>query len=320
MSATSKTVSGKPPARSGSKRARSANKPKVGKYTLAQLLGRGGFGEVHVGVQKTGRRVAIKLLDATLTGDEDAVTRFKREAETIRRLDHPNIVRLLEVGTSRNRHFIAMELVHGGSLRALMNRTPDRDHARKVLAALTDAARGLAYAHDQGIVHRDVKPANILVTRSGKAKVADFGLARSIDQSSMTATGMVVGTVSYMSPEQAMGKRATNASDVYSMGILLYEVATGAAPFESDNAIGFIYQHVEVEPARPVVREPYPPELGQLALACLKKDPAERPTMAHVADRLAAIEPKSPRRWRLVVLLVLLLLAVTAYLLLGPGL
>lgn len=320
MSASSKTVSSKPSSRSGSKRARSANKPKVGKYTLAQQLGKGGFGEVHVGVQKTGPRVAIKLLDATLTRDAAAVARFKREAATVRRLDHPNVVRLLEVGTSRNRHFIAMELVHGGSLRSLMNRTPDRDHARKVLASLAGAARGLAYAHDRGVVHRDVKPANILVTRSGKAKVADFGLARSIDHSSMTTEGAVLGTASYMSPEQATGKRATNASDVYSMGVILYEVATGATPFQSDNLFGFIYQHAEVEPSRPVVRAPYPPELGQLALACLKKDPAERPTMALVADRLAAIELASPRRWRLVVLLVLLLLAITAYLFLGPSL
>jgi eukaryotic-like serine/threonine-protein kinase len=312
------TASSKSAPRSGAKRAGSASKPKVGKYTLAQLLGRGGFGEVHVGVPKAGPRVAIKLLDATLTRDEDAVARFKREAETVQRLDHPNIVRLLEVGASRNRHFIAMELVHGGSLKALMNRTSDRDHARKLLAALADAARGLAYAHDQGIVHRDVKPANILLTRSGRAKVADFGLARASDQPSMTTDGKVLGTASYMSPEQARGKRATQASDVYSMGVLLYEVATGATPFQSDNPLGFLYQHAEVEPPRPVVRAPYPPELGQLALACLKKDATERPTMARVAERLAAIELGRPRRWRLIALLALLLLALAAYVLLGP--
>jgi serine/threonine-protein kinase len=227
-------------------------------------------------------------------------------------------VRLLEVGTSRSRHFIAMELVHGGPLKALMKRTPDRDHARKLLAALAGAARGLAYAHAQGVVHRDVKPANILVTRAGKAKVADFGLARAIDQSSMTTDGKVLGTASYISPEQARGQRATGASDVYAMGVILYEVATGATPFQSDSPIGYLYQHAEVEPPRPAVRAPYPPELGALALACLEKVPAERPTMARVADELAASEPARPRRIRLAVLLALLRLALTPDVLLGP--
>ena len=292
---------------------------KVGKYTLAQPLGKGGYGEVYAGVQKSGPRVAIKLLDPTHSRDDDAVARFKREAETAQRLDHPNIVRLFDVGSSRNRHYIVMELVHGGTLKTLMNRELDLDRCRKILSVLADAARGLAHAHEQGIVHRDVKPANILLTRSGKAKVADFGLARAIDHSSMTTAGKVLGTAAYMSPEQARGLRATDASDVYSMGIILYEVATGAVPFQSDNQLGFLYQHAEIEPAHPKMRAPYPPELGGLALACLKKDADDRPTMAQVATQIDAISLRRPRRFlRLAVLLALLLLAIAAYVLLGP--
>jgi eukaryotic-like serine/threonine-protein kinase len=298
--------------KSGAKRGHAA---KVGKYTLALPIGKGGYGEVFVGVQKSGPRVAIKMLDASHCRDEDALLRFKREAETARRLEHPNIVRLIDVGSSRNRHYIIMELVRGGSLKALMSREPELERARTVLAVLVETARALAYAHERGIVHRDVKPANILVTRSGKAKVADFGLARAIDQSSMTTHGKVLGTAAYMSPEQARGLRATNASDVYSIGIILYEVATGAAPFQSDNQLGFLYQHAEVEPPAPAVRAPYPPALGELALACLQKDSADRPVMTYVADRLAAISLRPPRRFlRLAILFALLVIAIAALL------
>jgi eukaryotic-like serine/threonine-protein kinase len=294
---------------------RTAARTKVGKYELAQQLGKGGFGEVFVGVPKSGQRIALKLLDATLTRDDEALVRFKREGETARRLDHPNIVRVFEIGASRKRHFIAMELVHGGSLKTLMDRPVDPEQAQKLLGALADAARGLAYAHAQGVVHRDVKPSNILLTRSGRAKVADFGLARAIDQSSVTTDGKVLGTAAYMSPEQARGQRATEASDVYSLGIVLYEVATGATPFQSDGTLGYLYQHAEVDPQRPVMRAPYPAELGALALACLAKDGVDRPAMSEVAERLAAFAVVTPRRWWLVILVLVALaaMAIAAY-------
>jgi serine/threonine-protein kinase len=267
---------------------------KIGEYTIAEILGTGGYGEVYACTPRAGRKVAIKVLDAAHMRDADAVERFKREAETARRLEHPSIVRVLDVGSSRGRHFLVMELVSGGALHKLLRKSPP-DPAR-ILAALADAAQALAYAHAQGVVHRDVKPSNILLTRVGKAKVADFGLARAVDQSSMTTEGKLIGTAAYMSPEQVRGERATSAADVYAMGIILFEAITGKLPFESDSHLGFLYQHAEVDPPRPEVRPPFAPALGKLALECLAKDPSARPTMARVAERLAASALIRPRR------------------------
>jgi eukaryotic-like serine/threonine-protein kinase len=295
---------------------------KLGKYTLDELLGTGGYGEVYVGKPATGRHVAIKVLDAVHARDEDAVERFKREAETARRLEHPNIVRVLDVGSSRGRHYLVMELVGGGSLHRLLRRA-DPDPAQ-LLGVLADAANALAHAHAQGVVHRDVKPANILLTRAGRAKVADFGLARAMDQSSLTTEGRLLGTATYMSPEQAKGDRATAASDVYAMGIMIYEAVTGKQPFESDNQLGYLYQHAEVEPPRPTVRPPFPASLGMLALACLAKDPRTRPTMAEVAARLTAatlVEGRRVRRALIIagiVVAVLMLLVIAVPRILDP--
>jgi serine/threonine-protein kinase len=274
------------------KRQRSA---RLGEYRLANVLGTGGYGEVYVGKPATGRKVAIKVLDAVHVRDEDAVERFKREAETARKLVHPSIVRVIDVGSTRGRHYLVMELVSGGSLHKLLRR--DRADPARVLAVLVDSARALAFAHEQGVVHRDIKPANILLTRAGRAKVADFGLARAVDHSSMTTDGKLIGTASYMSPEQARGERATSAADVYSMGVMIYQAVAGRLPFESDSHLGYLYQHAEVEPPRPEVRPPFPAALGKLALDCLAKDPAARPTMARVAERLAAAELVRPRRF-----------------------
>jgi serine/threonine-protein kinase len=257
---------------------------KLGKYTLTQVLGQGGYGDVHLGATLAGPKVAVKVLNAAASRDEDTVTRFKRESDTAQRLAHPGIVRILEVGSSRGRHYIVMELVRGGSFRKLLER-PDVPPST-VIAVLAEVAHALAFAHAQGVVHRDVKPANVLLTRSGRAKVADFGLARSVDQSSLTTEGRILGTAVYMSPEQVRGQRATAASDVYSLGIMIYEAITGELPFSAETQLGFLYQHAEVEPPPPVVRGGYPNALAQLALACLAKDAAARPSMAEVAAAL----------------------------------
>jgi serine/threonine protein kinase len=270
---------------------------KVGKYTLQSLLGQGAYGEVHLGVPSAGPRVAVKILSATAARNADTVTRFQREAATARRLDHPSIIRILDVGSSRGRHYLIMELVHGGSLRRLLERGTAQP--ARVLAVLAEVAAALAYAHAQGVVHRDVKPENVLLTRAGRAKVADFGLARTVDQSSLTTQGRILGTAVYMSPEQVRGQRATAASDVYAFGVMLYEAITGDRPFTADTQLGYLYQHAEVDPPRPVIRGSYPAALAGLALACLAKEPGDRPAMSEVAARLAAATRVRPRTRRL---------------------
>jgi serine/threonine protein kinase len=291
---------------------------KVGKYTLKAMLGQGGYGDVHLGVPRTGSKVAVKILNANASRDEDTVARFRREADTARRLEHPSIVRIMDVGSSRGRHYIVMELVHGGSLRHLL--THDDPPPDKVLPVLAEVARALAFAHAQGVVHRDVKPENVLLTKAGRAKVADFGLARAIDQSSMTTEGRILGTAIYMSPEQVRGKRATAASDVYAMGIILYEAITGARPFNADSQLGYLYQHAEIEPPRPVIRGSYPAALASLTLACLAKDPDDRPTMVEVADRLAAAAQVRPRRVRPAWIAIPLLAILCALMIAVPSL
>jgi serine/threonine-protein kinase len=291
---------------------------KVGKYKLKAILGQGGYGDVHLGVPLAGPRVAVKILNANASRDADTVTRFKREADTAQRLEHPHIIRILDVGSSRGRHYIVMELVRGGSLRRMLER--ETTPPGKVLSVLAEVATALAFAHDLGVVHRDVKPENVLLTRAGRAKVADFGLARAIDQSSLTTEGRIVGTAIYMSPEQVRGQRATAASDVYAMGVMLYEAITGGRPFNADSQLGYLYQHAEVAPPRPVIRGRYPASLAALALACLAKDPADRPTMAEVAARIRTASHARTRIARLVWIAVALVVILCALAIALPSL
>ncbi|MFE4423429.1 serine/threonine-protein kinase [Streptomyces sp. NPDC056817] len=240
-----------------------------------------------------GRPVAVKLL---LAGgvDPTAAARFHQEAQTTARLSHPNVVAVYDFGQADGRLYLVMEMVQGHSLaERLASGRPLTPH--EVAAIGSQTASGLAAAHHQGIIHRDIKPANLLQVQDGTVKVVDFGIARLADDTAaaLTSAGMIVGTVSYLAPERALGKDAGPASDMYALGCVLYELLAGHPPFCADTPTALLYQHVQETPLPPhSVGAELPVELEQLVLALLAKEPESRPDAERVADWLSA-----PERW-----------------------
>ena len=256
---------------------------RVGDYELLEELGRGGMGVVYRARQiSLGREVAIKfLLHGALAGDQ-AMARFRAEAEAVAGLRHPNIVVIHEIGEDRGRHFQAMELVKGRSLAGVSRESPlPAARAARYLRSIADA---LHYAHEKGIIHRDLKPANVLIDHRDEPLVGDFGLAKRIQETpsaqasvELTLTGQVVGTPAYISPEQAAGVAVDARSDVYSLGALLYDLVTGRPPFVGESATQVLRQVMEVEPVAPRLLNPsLPGDLETICLKCLEKEPARR--------------------------------------------
>jgi serine/threonine-protein kinase len=234
-----------------------------------------------------GRTVAVKLLHDCFTDDDELVERFRREASTAANLDHPHIVAVYGRGESNGIHYIAMEYVRGRSLRSLI-----REEAPLAPARAIDLAVQLLLAvrciHGRGIIHRDLKPHNAIVAAGGKLKLIDFGIARA-DESDITQTGMVIGTAQYVSPEQAQGNRVTFASDLYSIGVILYEMVTGHVPFEADTVVAVLLKHVKSRPAPPKKRAPrITDELNGIVMRALEKGPSSR--FADADAFLAALE------------------------------
>jgi beta-lactam-binding protein with PASTA domain/predicted Ser/Thr protein kinase len=255
-----------------------------GRYKIIRKLGAGGMADVYLAEdQELGRRVAIKILNDRHAADDQFVERFRREAKNAAGLSHPNIVSIYDRGDSEGTYYIAMEYLDGRSLKELIvarGSAPVRtaiEYARQVLAALSAA-------HKQGIVHRDIKPHNVLVGPEGRLKVTDFGIARS-GASQMTEVGSIIGTAQYLSPEQARGSQVDQTSDVYSVGVVLYELLTGQVPFTGDTPLEIAMKHLSEVPKPPSeLRDDVPPDLDMVVLRALAKDPSERYQSAEEMD------------------------------------
>src|SRR5882672_2218109 len=266
---------------------------RVGPYEILGPLGAGGMGEVYRAKDaRLSRDVAIKVLPKQLAGDDDFLGRFEREAKAVAALSHPGILAIFDFGTHDGLVYAVTELLEGETLRARL--ASGALPARKAVDLAIQIARGLAAAHDKGIVHRDLKPENLFVTRDGRIKILDFGLARAADAPSgdnatqtptrveLTSPGAVLGTVGYMSPEQVRGTAADARSDIFSLGCVLYEMLTGTRAFSKDTAAETMTAILHEDPApAPAGSSPVSGPLRAILDRCLEKDPNERFRSAH---------------------------------------
>ena len=259
------------------------------RYELAEIVGTGGMSTVYrAHDQLLERDVALKVLHPHYAGDEDYVERFRREARSVAQLSHPHIVTVIDRGEDDGQQFIVFEYVDGENLKQLVERTGPLP-TRRAIELAVEIADALAFAHEHGLIHRDVKPQNVLLTPDGDAKVTDFGIARSLEvEHGMTQTGTVLGTSNYLSPEQAGGKATTPSTDVYSLGVVVYELLTGEVPFPGENFVAIAMKHINDPPPDLLEQRPdVPLRLAAAVDRALEKDPARRfATMAQFASEL----------------------------------
>ncbi|MCF0222783.1 MAG: serine/threonine protein kinase [Fibrobacter sp.] len=246
-------------------------------YELLGTLGKGGMGNVYKALdKKLKREVAFKILDSS--SDQEAIQRFYMEAQAMKELDHQNIVHVFDFGQQNNQLFIAMTYVQGTNLSEIL-RNKEQLSFEAIDLIIRQIARGLLYAHSKGIVHRDVKPSNIMLTRDNRVYIMDFGISyiREMEKERLTRTGMTMGTPEYMSPEQCHGDSVTLQSDIYSMGVILYEMTCGRLPFEGNRPVEIALKHVQDQPPAPeLFRKDMPRGLSELILKCLRKKLNER--------------------------------------------
>lgn len=247
------------------------------RYRIQDKIASGGMGSVYRALdEKLGREVAIKILAPNLAEDSSFVERFRREARAAAGLRHPNIANVFDAGEGDGCHFIVMELAEGRDLARVLREEGPLDHERAI-QVLDQICLALGHAHSAGIIHRDVKPANVIVSDAGSVKVTDFGIARAADDSKLTATGSVLGTAHYISPEQAEGKPLSSTSDIYSLGIVMFETLTGALPFTGDSLMAVAMRHInDPMPLPSSIDSKVPPALDRIVERATRKDPSTR--------------------------------------------
>src|SRR3954453_2868848 len=269
-----------------------------GRYKLEAKLGSGGMSTVYLARDTTlDRQVAVKVMHREMSEQADQLQRFRQEARAVAKLSHPNVVAVIDAGEDGGHPYIVFEYVEGETLKQRINRIGALD-AQEALAYAIEIARGLTVAHARNMVHRDIKPQNVLIDAEGRAKLTDFGISRQLEQDGMTATGRVLGTTDYVAPEQAMGQAVDRRSDVYSLGVVLYEMLIGQVPFHADSQVGVAMKHVNEE--LPDVQRRRPEVSAAVALGVERataKDPAERyqDVSAMIDDLETALEVEAAR-------------------------
>jgi serine/threonine-protein kinase len=259
------------------------------RYEIIRRLGSGGMADVYLARDtQLGRQVAIKVLYKRYASDDEFVARFRREAQSAAGLNHPHIVSIYDRGEAEGSYYIAMEYLEGRSLKDVVSEEGPLEPARSIEYA-EQILRALQFAHEHNVIHRDIKPHNIVINGRGQVKVTDFGIARAGTSPAMTETGSIIGTAQYLSPEQAKGKAVEQSSDLYSLGVVLYEMLTGRVPFEGENPVAIALKHLSDEPVPPQALIPeLPDNLNAVVLRALAKDPRDRYPSA--AEFLADLE------------------------------
>lgn len=266
------------------------------RYEVIEELGKGGMGRVYkVFDKKIKEKVALKLLRPEISSDEETVERFSNELKYARKIIHKNVCRMFDLGEEEGTHYITMEYVSGEDLKSMI-RMMGRLSPGQAVSITRQVCEGLAEAHKLGVVHRDLKPQNIMIDREGNARIMDFGIARSLKAKGITDGGIIIGTPEYMSPEQVDGKEIDERADIYALGVIFYEMLTGKVPFEGDTPLSIAVKHKTEAPQDPrTLNAQVPSDLSRLILKCLEKDKRNRPqSTEEVLSLLGKIEQEVP--------------------------